>query len=77
MEEPAAGKDAAAGVKEAKGKAKEKLGWATGDRQFEAEGVVDQQEAAADAPGDERGPQDVEPVDQAEQEVRQSYDELK
>jgi uncharacterized protein YjbJ (UPF0337 family) len=57
------------GVREAKGKVKQKLGFAAGDREMEAEGRVEQE-------GAEQPEGDAESVDEAEREVRQSYDEL-
>ena len=61
-------------AQEAKGKVKEKVGWATGDRQVEAEGRVEREEAAA-----RTGAMDddaVESVDEAEDEVRRSNQEI-
>jgi len=69
---PDAGKSASA--KDAKGKIKQKLGWAAGDREVEAKGRVEREEAAAD-----EGRMDsdaVESVEGAEQEVRRSNEEI-
>lgn len=66
--------DASKSAKDAKGKAKEKLGWAAGDREVEAKGRVEQEEAAAE---DGRMDGDaVESVEGAEQEVRRSNEEI-
>lgn len=64
----------ASSAKDAKGKAKEKLGWAAGDREFEAEGRVEREEAAA-----ETGQMDgdaVPSVEEVEGEVRRSNEEI-
>jgi len=61
-------------AKDAMGKAKEKLGWAAGDREVEAKGRVDREEAAAEA-GRLDG-EAVESVEDAEQEVRRSNEEI-
>ncbi|MDQ3678961.1 MAG: CsbD family protein [Actinomycetota bacterium] len=64
----------AKGAKGAKGKAKEKLGWAAGDREVEAKGRVERQEAVAQAEKMDDGA--VESVEEAEQEVRRSNEEI-
>jgi uncharacterized protein YjbJ (UPF0337 family) len=69
MGEDEAGDGGHDGVREAKGKVKQKLGFAAGDREMEAEGRVEQE-------GAEQPEGDAESVDEAEREVRQSYDEL-
>ncbi|MDQ3575239.1 MAG: CsbD family protein [Actinomycetota bacterium] len=66
--------DVDGGAKGAKGKAKEKLGWAAGDREVEAEGRVERQEATARA--EQEDYQAVESVEEAEQEVRRSNEEI-
>ena len=66
--------DESKSAKGAKGKAKEKLGWAAGDREVEAKGRVEREEAAAEA-GQMDG-EAVESVDDAEQEVRSSNEEI-
>jgi uncharacterized protein YjbJ (UPF0337 family) len=53
-------------VADAKGKAKEKLGWLTGDRTVEAEGRAEQE--TDDEPGEER-------VAEKTEEVRKQYGE--
>ncbi len=66
--------DTSKSAKDAKGKVKEKLGWAAGDREVEAKGRVEREEAAA-----ETGRMDgdaVESVEGAEQEVRRSNEEI-
>jgi len=66
--------DTSKSAKDAKGKVKEKLGWAAGDREVEAKGRVEQEEAAAE---DGRMDGDaVESVEGAEQEVRRSNEEI-
>ena len=60
--------------KDAKGKVKEKLGWAAGDREVEAKGRVEREQAAA-----EEGRMDteaVESVEGAEEEVRRTHEEI-
>jgi uncharacterized protein YjbJ (UPF0337 family) len=61
-------------AKDAKGKAKEKLGWAAGDREVEAKGRVEREEAAAEA--GQMDPEAVESVEGAEQEVRRAHEEM-
>ena len=61
-------------TKDAKGKVKEKLGWAAGDREVEAKGRVEREQAAAEEGG--MGTDDVESVEGAEQEVRRSNEEI-
>ena len=60
-------------AKEAKGKVQEKIGWATGDREAEAKGQVEQEQVGArdETPGEDR----VESVDEAEDRVRRGYQE--
>lgn len=61
-------------AKDAKGKVKEKLGWAAGDREVEAKGRVEREESAAE---DGRVDGDaVESVEAAEDEVRRSNEEI-
>lgn len=60
-------------TKDAKGKVKEKAGWATGDREVEAKGRVEREEAAADTTAADDG---VESLDEAEQEVRRANQEI-
>lgn len=60
------------------GKIKEKLGWLTADRQLEAEGKLQQSDAAglgAETDGDDDDTA-AEAADRAELEVRSGYDEL-
>ena len=66
--------DVSESAKDAKGKVKEKVGWATGDREVEAKGRVEKEEAAA---GTGRMDGDaVESVDEAESEVRRANEEI-
>ena len=60
-------------AKDAKGKVKEKLGWAAGDREVEAKGRVEREEAAVE---DSRAGDEVESVGEAEEEVRRSNEEI-
>ena len=57
-----------------KGKAKEVAGWAAGDREYEAEGKLDQLDAAG-ASGDADNAEEA--VDQAEKDVRREHGELR
>ncbi len=64
----------ASSAKDVKGKAKEKLGWAAGDREVEAEGRVEREEAAA-----ETGQLDNDAVQSktdAERDVRRANEEI-
>ncbi len=61
-------------AKDAKGRAKEKVGWATGDREVEAKGRVEKEEAATHTGEMDDG--EVESLDQAEQEVRRANQEI-
>ncbi|MDP8976502.1 MAG: CsbD family protein [Actinomycetota bacterium] len=61
-------------AKDAKGKVKEKLGWAAGDREVEAKGRVEREEAAAEE--GRMGGDAVESVEAAEDEVRRSNEEI-
>ncbi len=61
-------------TEDAKGKVKQKVGWATGDREAEAKGRVEREQAAA-----RTGAMDddaVESLDEAEDEVRRSNQEI-
>lgn len=62
-------------AKEAVGKVKESVGWATGDRAVEAEGEVEQEEAAAES-GDVP-PDAVEDPEEAERRVRADHGDIK
>lgn len=62
-------------AKEALGKVKESVGWATGDRAVEAEGEVEQEEAAADS-GDV-APDAVEDPEEAERRIRAEHGDIK
>lgn len=61
-------------AKDAKGKVKEKAGWAAGDREVEAKWRVEREEAASDA--GRMGGDDVDSLEEAEQEVRRSNEEI-
>ena len=60
-------------MESAKGKAKEVAGWAAGDREYEAEGKLDQLDAAG-ADGDESAEQAVK---KAEQDVRREHGDVR
>lgn len=60
-------------VESAKGKAKEVAGWAAGDREYEAEGKLDQLDAAG-AEGDESA---EEAAKAAEQDVRKEHGDIR
>ena len=60
-------------AKDVKGKVKEKLGWAAGDREVEAKGRVEREKAAVE---DGRAGDEVESVGEAEEEVRRSNEEI-
>ena len=67
-------RDAKDAAKETKGKLKEKVGWATADREVEAKGRVEREQVEADTG---RKPDDsVESVKKAEQEVRRANEEV-
>ncbi len=61
-------------AQDAKGRVKEKVGWATGDREVEAKGRVEREEAATRT--GEMDDDAVESLDEAEQEVRRANQEI-
>ena len=63
-----------AAAKEARGKVREKWGWATADRETEAKGRVDQEQAAVQS--GQADDADVASVDQAEDQVRRANEEI-
>lgn len=62
-----------------KGKAKEAIGWATGDREVEAGGKLDRLDAAGvpASEGADHADHADETVEQAKEEVRRSHGEMK